>query len=162
MNFKTHFPENEDTHKEKKKKKKEQDEEQGIMALLSFVIGCLVIGLGIFICKYAILNLIVVIVALIATMFTSSGISQRREYAADATAIRLIGGAEFLISALEKIANARGVAPIRLGLVSPLFINRPKFDERIFEHLFRFLFWSHPPMEKRIKRLRQMQWVWLF
>lgn len=88
---------------------------------------------------------------LISTLLTMS-ISRKREYAADAFAVRLCSYNEGLARALEKLS---GDAPRYSGeiadalggnAVAPMYIYYP-LDS---------LFSTHPPTEERIRRLRNM------
>jgi heat shock protein HtpX len=82
-------------------------------------------------------------------------ISRNREYAADASAAMLTRYPEGLASALEKIKNYYEKAEVKKPLeyndaVRHLFIADP--ERGILSNLFS----THPPIEDRIKRLRQM------
>jgi heat shock protein HtpX len=82
-------------------------------------------------------------------------ISRNREYAADASAAMLTRYPEGLASALEKVKNYYEKAEVKRPLeyndaVRHLFIADP--ERGILSNLFS----THPPIEDRIKRLRQM------
>lgn len=88
---------------------------------------------------------------LISTLLTMS-ISRKREYAADAFAVRLCSYNEGLARALEKLSGDapryNGEIADALGgnAVAPMYIYYP-LDS---------LFSTHPPTEERIRRLRNM------
>ena len=72
-------------------------------------------------------------------------ISRKREYLADATAVRLTRYPEGLASALEKIATDTGNLTVVNKMTAPLYIANPldKFSSK-----------THPPLKERIKILR--------
>ena len=88
---------------------------------------------------------------LISTLLTMS-ISRKREYAADAFAVRLCSYNEGLARALEKLSgdapryNGEIAAALGGNAVAPMYIYYP-LDS---------LFSTHPPTEERIRRLRNM------
>lgn len=88
---------------------------------------------------------------LVSTLLTMS-ISRKREYAADAFAVRLCSYNEGLASALEKLSDDAprysGAIEDELGghAVAPMYIYYP-LDS---------LFSTHPPTKERIRRLRNM------
>jgi len=102
-----------------------------------------------------------ILAPIIARMFYFA-ISRKREYLADASAVRLTRYPEGLASALEKLSNS----DLRLASVNrataPLFIDNPlrKKDVivRPFDKKRRFSnpFATHPPLEDRISILRKM------
>ncbi len=80
-------------------------------------------------------------------------ISRRREYLADATAVRLTRYPEGLASALEKISQA-GLPYLKPNkITNPMFIVNP-VEKNGME--FSSLKSTHPPIEERIKILRSM------
>lgn len=92
------------------------------------------------------------IVAPIAAMLIQMAISRNREYKADAAAGRITGQYLPLASALKKLHQA----PERLNLdkqpaTAHLFIANPLSGKRLTS-----LFSTHPPVEKRIKKLQEM------
>jgi heat shock protein HtpX len=94
------------------------------------------------------------IVAPIAAMLIQMAISRSREYLADATGARLAGNPEYLASALEKLDAYSRRIPMHHGNPSSahMFIVNP-FSARSLGNMFS----THPPMEDRVKRLRQMR-----
>ena len=96
--------------------------------------------------------LIAAIVAPIAAMVIQTAISRQREFKADATSGEITGKHLALASALEKLHRA----PVRLNLderpsTAHLMIANPLSGKR-----FSSIFSTHPPVEKRIERLRQL------
>lgn len=124
------------------------------------LIGLLIAGAGLVVAAvlfvYSVLNLAILIIGLIGVKFTSSGISQRREFSADAAAVELTRQAGPLASALEKISAAHQDAPARLAFFTPLYFSKPRCPKGAVEWLLAFLFQSHPKVDERIRRLRGM------
>jgi heat shock protein HtpX len=93
------------------------------------------------------------IIAPIAASLVQLAISRAREFVADATAARLTGDPEALASALGRLSMAAERLP---GHVEPatasLYIVNPLTAGGLAG-----LFSTHPPMEARIARLRQMR-----
>ena len=95
--------------------------------------------------------IVFIILAPILSRLVYFAISRRREYLADASGAELTRNPEGLASALEKIA-AREPHPDKGDrTVASLYLDNP-FRRGVHESV-----WStHPPIEKRIERLRQM------
>jgi heat shock protein HtpX len=97
--------------------------------------------------------LAMIILAPIAAMVMQLAISRQREYAADASSARLLGHPYGLISALEKLGAYNKRIPMEVSpATSQLFIVAPLSAGQVFSSLFS----THPPLEKRIAALRQM------
>lgn len=96
------------------------------------------------------LGLVLAIIAPIAVVLVQYAISRRREYMADASGAELTRFPEGLASALEKIKNSNQGKMKVDEAVSPLFISDP--NHSALDNIFA----THPPIEDRIKRLRQM------
>ena len=97
--------------------------------------------------------LAMLILAPIAAMIVQLAISRQREYAADASAARLVGHPYGLVSALEKLGSYNKRIPMDVPpATSSLFIVAPLSAGQAFSRLFS----THPPLEKRIAALRQM------
>ena len=97
--------------------------------------------------------LAMLILAPIAAMIIQLSISRQREYAADASAARLVGHPYGLVSALEKLGAYNKRMPMNVNpATSSLFIVAPLSAGQVFSSLFS----THPPLEKRIAALRQM------
>ncbi|MEM7096473.1 MAG: zinc metalloprotease HtpX [Actinomycetota bacterium] len=107
-----------------------------------------------------------VVLAPVAATFIRSAISRTREYKADASAARLMGDAEPLARALEKlgIASGRipadGVTPEQAShyIVNPL---GPATRSNLGGGLGGFgqMFSTHPPLEDRVRTLRSGDWM---
>lgn len=99
-----------------------------------------------------------IIMALLAPMaagLIQMAISRSREYLADETGAKLCGQPLALAGALYKLGEASGRIPMNAGNPSTaeMFVVTPLFsrDSGITK-----LFSTHPPIEERIERLRQM------
>jgi heat shock protein HtpX len=100
-------------------------------------------------------ELLLVVLGPIAAMIIQMAISRSREYAADASAARLIGTGEPLASALSKLNGyasriPSGVDPAQ----AQAYIVNPLAGGGL-----RSLFATHPPVEERIRRLRDNSWA---
>ena len=92
------------------------------------------------------------ILAPIAAVIIQMAISRSREYQADATGARIAGNPRYLASALEKLSLASKRVPMAANpATSHMFIIKPFSGKKIFD-----LFSTHPPVEKRVERLMQM------
>jgi heat shock protein HtpX len=94
-----------------------------------------------------------IIVAPLAAMILQLAVSRQREYLADATAAQYLGEGRPLAEALGTLH--RGVQEIPMNVnpaTETLYIVNP-LSGRGFSSLFS----THPPMEERIRRLRQMR-----
>ncbi len=94
------------------------------------------------------------IFALIGALLIQAGISRTREYKADAGGARICGNPLMLASALEKLEYVGRHRPMRMGspASSGLFIANPFNDGSFITGLFS----THPPMAKRVARLRHL------
>lgn len=98
--------------------------------------------------------LVVTILAPILALLIQLAISRAREYAADEGAAKLCHSPEGLISALQKIEMTirRGMPlPQAQPTTSHLFIANPFGGAGVAK-----LFMTHPPVEERIRRLREI------
>jgi len=95
-----------------------------------------------------------VVLAPIAASIIQLAISRQREYSADATGAQLSGNPESLASALLRLEQ--GVKEIPMEHVNqasePLYIVKPLAGGGLAS-----LFSTHPPIEERVRRLRQMR-----
>ena len=97
--------------------------------------------------------LVVAIVAPIAAMLVQMAVSRSREYLADETGARFCGRPESLANALQKIAYASQRVPMEASpATAHMFIMSPLSGGGIMSW-----FSTHPPIEKRIERLRAMR-----
>lgn len=102
------------------------------------------------------LGLAAAILAPIAASLIKLAISRKREFLADSSGALLTRYPEGLARALEKIAS--DPTPLRAANNSTahLFISSP-FKGRQSQNWFTTLFLTHPPVEERIKALREMK-----
>jgi heat shock protein HtpX len=97
--------------------------------------------------------IVMAILAPIAAMLVQMAVSRAREYQADATGARLAGKTWGLAKALEKLHMAQQVVPMHANpATAHLFIVNP-----LSGRSFATLFSTHPPLEDRIARLREMR-----
>jgi heat shock protein HtpX len=104
-----------------------------------------------------IMLIVAIVLAIVAPLFArliQLSISRQREYLADATAVQLTRNPKGLADALQKISGDREVLEAANRATAHLYIANPikKFEKRS-----KGLFSTHPPMEKRIEILRQME-----
>jgi heat shock protein HtpX len=96
--------------------------------------------------------LLTMILTPIAAFLIQMAISRSREYSADETGARLVGYPNGLVSALRKLEAAAPRFPLRAApQTAHLFIVNPLSGQALMS-----LFSTHPPLEKRIERLMQM------
>lgn len=98
--------------------------------------------------------LVLALLAPIAASLIQMAISRSREYLADDTGAALCGQPLALAGALAKLGAASGRIPMREGNPSTeqMFIVAPLFGNGSMANLFS----THPPLEERIQRLRNM------
>ena len=98
-------------------------------------------------------GLAMVLLAPIAASIIQLSISRQREYAADAGGAEICGNPESLASALLRLEQGATAKPMQVNQASePLYIVAPFKGKGIAG-----LFSTHPPIEERVKRLRQMR-----
>jgi len=95
---------------------------------------------------FMIIGIILAIVAPIVVYFVQLAISRKREYTADASAVKFTRYPNGLINALKKIQEENQPEKRIPKAVAPLFFANP----------FRNLAATHPPIEKRISVLERM------
>jgi heat shock protein HtpX len=97
--------------------------------------------------------LVVAIVMPIAATVIRLAISRAREFQADATGAKTSGNPEALARALEKLEMGSDVRPMKVAeAASHLFIVNPLRGKAMGN-----LFSTHPPIEERTRRLRNMR-----
>src|ERR671919_1224076 len=97
--------------------------------------------------------LAMVLLAPIAATIIQLSISRQREYAADAGGAELTGNPESLASALLRLEEGAKAMPMKVNQAAePLYIVKPFAGGGIAS-----LFSTHPPIEERVRRLRQMR-----
>ena len=100
-------------------------------------------------------GLVVYLLSRLLGTLVNLAISRKREYSADANAVRLCSNSEGLARALEKISgtseryDARTVSSLGGDEMLALYIFNPKKK-------LSSLFSTHPPIEERIRRVRNM------
>jgi heat shock protein HtpX len=98
-------------------------------------------------------SLALVILAPIAATIIQLSISRQREYAADAGGAEICGNPESLASALLRLEQGAQAIPMQVNQAAePLYIVKPFKSGGIAG-----LFSTHPPIEERVRRLRQMR-----
>ncbi|HEX2227143.1 MAG TPA: zinc metalloprotease HtpX [Candidatus Binatia bacterium] len=99
-----------------------------------------------------IVMLAMIIVAPIAALLIQMAISRRREYGADATGAQLSRDPLALASALQKLQRGSERIPMDANpATAHLFVVNPLTGGGLMK-----LFSTHPPLEDRIRRLREM------
>jgi len=94
-----------------------------------------------------------VLLAPLAATIIQLSISRQREYAADAGGAQICGNPESLASALLRLEQGAKAMPMQVNQAAePLYIVKP-FSGKGLAGLFS----THPPIEERVKRLRQMR-----
>ncbi len=104
---------------------------------------------------FLLFGLILVIISPIIATLIQLAISRKREYLADASGALLTRYPEGLASALEKIGMDKRSLPTATNATAHLFISNP-FKNKAGTHWFSSLFNTHPPIEERIRILREM------
>lgn len=98
-------------------------------------------------------SLVLVLVAPIAATIIQLAISRQREYSADATGAQICGNPESLASALLRLEEGSKATPMQVNQATEcLYIVKPFSGKGIAG-----LFSTHPPIEERVRRLRQMR-----
>ncbi|MBN1818122.1 MAG: M48 family metalloprotease, partial [Sedimentisphaerales bacterium] len=97
--------------------------------------------------------IVIMILAPIAAALIQMAISRSREYEADREGAEMAGTGLGLASALRKLEAANRQIPLRVpDSQSNMFIVAPLTGSHVAR-----LFMTHPPIEERINRLRQME-----
>jgi heat shock protein HtpX len=99
---------------------------------------------------FLVIGIILAILAPIFTQLVQLAVSRQREYLADSSGAYLTRNPEGLASALEKIKNFNINEKVN-GAVSHLYFVNPLLPKNAES-----LFATHPPIEERIRRLREM------
>lgn len=104
---------------------------------------------------FIIFILFLIIMPIIATLIQLA-ISRKREFLADAEGALLTRYPEGLARALEKIAADRNVLKTASNATAHLFIVNPLHKKTKFVNWLSGLFSTHPPVEERVRLLREM------
>ncbi|MEO1061498.1 MAG: zinc metalloprotease HtpX [Actinomycetota bacterium] len=100
-------------------------------------------------------DLAMIILAPLAAGLIQMSISRSREYEADRTAARLINDGEPLARALEKIHASVQRVPMKVNPAQEqMYIANPISARQVAGRWFT----THPPMEERVRRLREGEW----
>jgi heat shock protein HtpX len=102
--------------------------------------------------QLAILALVAAIIAPLAATLLQLSISRRREYLADATGALATRYPEGLARALEKLESVSTATKRQNTSTAHMFFANP-----LKGHSFLNLFSTHPPIEARVKALREMK-----
>lgn len=106
---------------------------------------------------FLICGLVLILISPIVAMLIQLAVSRKREFLADASGALLTRYPEGLASALEKIANDHEPLEAANKATAHLYIANPLKDhKKDGQSWFASLFNTHPPIEERIKRLREM------
>lgn len=106
--------------------------------------------------KGMIIILVAALVAYVLSMLFKFSLSRKREYMADSGAAQMTRNPDALASALEKISGNHHVDKVKSEDVQQLFIENAPEDTSVgFLGGLGGLFSTHPPIEKRIKILKQ-------
>ena len=98
-------------------------------------------------------SLALVLLAPIAASLIQLAVSRQREYSADATGAQICGNPESLASALLRLEVGAKAIPKQVNQATePLYIVKPFSGGGVAK-----LFSTHPPIEERVRRLRQMR-----
>jgi heat shock protein HtpX len=93
------------------------------------------------------------LLAPIAAAIIQLAISRQREYSADATGAQICGNPESLASALLRLEQGSQAIPMQVNQATePLYIVKPFHGGGLAS-----LFSTHPPIDERVRRLRQMR-----
>lgn len=96
---------------------------------------------------FLVIAIVLAIVAPIVVMLVQMAISRKREFSADASAVKFTRYPQGLIGALKKIGHENKIPEKKVSkAVSPLFISAPINE----------WFSTHPPLGERIKALERM------
>jgi heat shock protein HtpX len=100
-------------------------------------------------------TLATIILAPLAAALLQLAVSRQREYLADATGAQLLGRGEPLANALETLERGAQAVPLNVNpAMASLYMVNPLPRGGVAT-----LFMTHPPLEERIRRLRQLDGV---
>lgn len=105
----------------------------------------------------AVIGIVAAVLAPLIAMLLKLAVSRKREYLADASGTLLTRYPEGLASALEKIGSYNRPMKHASSATAHLFFANPLKDKKGGQKSgFAHLFSTHPPIEQRVKRLREM------
>lgn len=106
---------------------------------------------------FFVISIVLSILAPILATLLQLAISRKREFLADASAAYLTRYPEGLASALEKLGSSPQILSTATNATAHLFVASPtKADNKPKVNWLANLFNTHPPLEARIAKLRQM------
>lgn len=105
---------------------------------------------------FMVIALIMAILAPIAAQLIQLAVSRRREYLADASGALITRNPDGLADALAKISRDKEPLEVANSGTAHLYIANPLKGQQGLKW-FTNLFMTHPPIEDRIKALRQME-----
>lgn len=105
---------------------------------------------------FALIGIALALISPIIATLIQLAVSRQREYLADASGALLTRYPEGLASALEKIAKDQEPLEAANKATAHLYIANPLKNQHDGVGWFAGLFNTHPPVEERIKRLREM------
>ena len=98
-------------------------------------------------------SLALVILAPVSASLIQLAISRQREFSADATGAQICGNPESLASALLRLEEGAKATPMKVNsAMECMYIVKPFSGGGLSS-----LFSTHPPIEERVRRLRQMR-----
>ena len=106
---------------------------------------------------FLVLGLVMAILAPIVAMLIQLAISRKREFLADASGALLTRNPDSLADALLKISKDKEPLEAANKATAHLYIANPLKNQKNAIGLFAALFNTHPPIDKRVKALREMQ-----
>ncbi len=101
-------------------------------------------------------GILAAILAPVAATLVQLAISRKREFLADESGALLTRYPEGLASALERISADQTSMPVKNDATASLFIDSPYTGQQT-AHWFAKLFSTHPPIEERIRALRELR-----
>jgi heat shock protein HtpX len=105
---------------------------------------------------FLVLAIVAAILAPIVATLIQLSVSRRREFLADASGVLITRNPDGLIKALEKISADREPLEVANRGTAHMYIVNPLKGKDVAEFMAN-LFNTHPPMEQRIKALREME-----
>lgn len=120
-------------------RRRNDNKESGQMEMILFIVG-----------------LVLAILSPIIAQLIQLAISRRREFLADASAVGFTKNPEGLAKALEKISGDKEPLEAANKATAHLYIANPLKNTHSAVGMFAKMFATHPPVEERIKALRQL------
>lgn len=103
-----------------------------------------------------VVGILFIIISPFIAQLIKMAISRKREYLADASAVQLTRQPEGLANALQKLANDHTQLKRANGATAHLYIEDPIDKEKGFFAKLGGMFSTHPPIDDRITKLREM------